>query len=383
MRALATADLPPLAGETREADRTCEEVLRQQPCEGGAHLWICVRKDAIGTQQVLAALARAAVVPVEAVECAGHRDRNGRCLQWFSIPRKLVEHPGPLRRAGSHGRMQVTELTGGTRALAPELVERLRWRLTVRGGAAFQGYARARALLDRLRSVGMPSYLPPPRDHADGSLARWGRLLAHGRPMPARVRLARAKHGRCLRAFQELLYNRWLDARVRDGLLGRCLDGEMLRPRAGEDVLMARGADGQLRMDSWEAIPLGPLYGEGCVPAKGEAAARVAAELARSGVGAAALARLRGARRPCRAQPTRAQVDPAGEDVEITFELPVEAHIECLLDELLRPAPLRVAVPEDAVAEDAVAEDVVAEDAIAEDADADARPEDAADGAGA
>ncbi len=217
MRALATPDLPELAGGVRDADRECEEVLLKQPCEGGAHIWICVRKDALGTQQVRAALARAAVVPVEAVASAGNRDRAGRCLQWFSIPRERVEHPGPLKRAGAQGRMQVTSVTGGTRALAPELVERMRWRVTIRGGAAHQGYARARALIDRLRAVGLPSYLPPPRDGADGSLARWGRLLAHGRPLPARVRLARDQHGRCLRAFQELLYNRWLDARVRDG----------------------------------------------------------------------------------------------------------------------------------------------------------------------
>ncbi len=329
---LLCADLPGVAGTCPDAARDCEEILTRAPETGGSHLWLRVRKEQLGTRQVLEALARCARLGPDAFSCAGNRDRAGRCIQWFSVPRDQVDQPAPRPAAATQARMRVLDNTHGRVPITPALVGRLHWTLRLVG--AGQGYQQARAILERLRLRGLPNALPFER--GGNQLARWGRMLAHGRPLPGRVRLPRSEHGRCLRAFQEQLFNRYLAERVAGGLHDRCLPGELVRPRRGEDEIMMDAAAGQRRLDSWEAVPLGPLFGAGMLPAAGEAEAREQALLVRERIGTAALARLRGGRRATRAQPTRTQLDPAGADLELRCELPVDTHIACLLAEFQR-----------------------------------------------
>lgn len=355
MHPLAASHLPGLQGHAPAAAWRCEEVLERQP-GGGAHHWIRVRKEGLSTGQVRGALARAAGVPEDEVACAGNRDRTGTCIQWFSIPQAALEHPGALNRAGAQGRMQVLSVQPGAMALAPELVARLRWQVRLVGAAVDQGYPRARAILDHLRLVGVPNVLPEPRADPDGILARAGRLLALGRPLPPALQRAQREPGRCLRAFQEQLFTRYLVARLADGLFARCVVGDRVRTRAGEEVLVEDAEAGQRRLDSWEAVVLGPLPGAGMAPVAGPAAAREDALLAEAGLDAAAMARLKGSRRAVRAQPQQVQLDPLEEDLQLTVELPVETPISALLAELLRapepgaPPPAEEALPAPAVA---------------------------------
>ena len=335
----ATDDLPRLPGRCSPQERSCEEVLLKAPARTGVHHWLKVAKTGLGTQQVRAAIARSVGLDAEVVACAGNRDRAGRCVQWFSLPEALVDHPGPLRRAGVQGKMQVLELTASHKAVTPELVERLSWTLTLRGAAAGDGYRAARRLLDRLRHAGCPNYVAPERFGAAGAHARLGRKLLAGGRLPPQAAAAGTDAGRCLRAAQEWLFNRYLAARVADGLLARCLPGDVVRGSRGEVALAGDPAHSEKRFASWEAVALGPLFGEGMLPAAGEAAAREAAVLVENELSPAQLKRLHGERRAVRYQPGRASIDPAGGDLVLNCELPTDAYVSELLAEFLLAAP--------------------------------------------
>ena len=337
MRARVTDNLPGVIARCRRADRTCEEVLAKQPAKTGEYFWLKVEKTDLGTTQVRAAIARAVKIDPELVSCAGNRDRHGRCIQWFSVPEAPLDHPGPLRRAGVAGKMRVLELTQSHKPVTADTIERLRWRCTLRGGRAEDGYQRAKAIMDRLRHVGLPNYLPEnPGD--DGTQAHWGNELLRGGRLPRSV-AANVGAGRCLRAIQSALFDHHLGSRVADGLLDQVLPGDLLRSSTGVDDVVGDSdlAHAQKRLGAWEAVVLGPLFGSGMAPVAGVAAEREAATLSDAGLTPAQVQQLHGGRRALRIQPAKTLVDFDGDDLVIHCELPEEAAIATLLDELIKP----------------------------------------------
>lgn len=335
MRARVTENLPGVKARSRRADRVCEEVLAKRPGDTGDYFWLKVEKSDLGTTQVRSAIARAVKIDPELVSCAGNRDRHGRCIQWFSVPEAPLDHPGPLRRAGVAGKMRVLELTRAHKPVTAQSVERLRWRCTLRGGRAEEGYQRAKAIMDRLRHVGLPNYLPEnPGD--DGTQAHWGNELLRGGRLPKSV-AANVGAGRCLKAIQAALFDHHLRSRVADGLLDRVLLGDLVRSVTGSEETVTDVAHAQKRVATWEAVVLGPLFGAGMVPVTGEAGEREQATLLDAGLSLAQVQQLHGARRALRVQPAKAVVDLDGEDLVVQCELPEETAITTLLDELIKP----------------------------------------------
>jgi tRNA pseudouridine13 synthase len=349
MLPFVTRDLPGTGGVSDASDRVCEEVLAKQPAATGDHLWLRVSKSGLGTQQARAAIARAAGVAIDFIDCGGNRDRHGRSVQWFSVPAQLVENPGALRRAGTQGKMSVLELTASHKPVTPDHIARLHWKVRIRGGNRDGGYHRAKAIVDQLRRAGLPNFVPLSHFGREGSFVKWGRMLLQGRRLPAQVSSTGVDEHRCQRAVQESLFDRYLTGRVEDGLLATCLEGDIIANRQGEISTVAFRDHVQKRMDSWEVVPMGPLFGSGMMPTTGEAAAREATVVADSELPSEAIARLHGGRRAVRVQPTKVIVDLEGEDVIIICELPTETYITVLLDEIMKPsATAPVAIDPDA-----------------------------------
>jgi len=335
MRARVTENLPGVNARNRRADRLCEEVLAKQPANTGAYFWLKVEKTDLGTTQVRSAIARAVKIDPELVSCAGNRDRHGRCIQWFSVPEAPLDHPGPLRRAGVAGKMRVLEMTQSHKPVTVETIERLRWTCTLRGGRAEEGYQRAKAIMDRLRHVGLPNYLPEnPGD--DGTQAHWGNELLHGARLSKSV-AANVGAGRCLRAIQSALFDHHLGSRVADGLLDRVLLGDLMRSTSGGDETVTNVEHALKRVTTWEAVVLGPLFGAGMAPVAGVAAEREAATLLDAGLSLAQVQQLHGGRRALRVQPAKTLIDFDGDDLVVHCELPEETAITTLLDELIKP----------------------------------------------
>ena len=352
-------DLPGLTATCGPNDRECEEVLAKKPAGTGRFHWIQVAKSNLGTQQVRAALARSVGADPALVACAGNRDRQGRCVQWFSIPIEAVDHPGPLRRAGVQGKMRVLTINASHKPVGPEAIERLKWTLHLRGGSAGDGYLRARAIVDRLRRDGFPNYLLPRQIGEDGGLARWGRQMVEGRRLPAQV-AAKTDPSRYLRALQEELFNDWLSRRVVDGLLSTCLLGDLVRGNTGEISAVTDPLSAAKRLASWEGMVLGPLFGKGMAPAAGDAAVRELEVLAGAGLEVGQVARLRGDRRAIRAQPAKSVVDRDKADVVITCELPIDTYVEAMLAEVLHTEVL----PEESLFEEPSSEEPPSEEPV-------------------
>ncbi len=336
MHHLTTQDLPGSGGRCGPNDRSAEEVLAKQPARTGDHWWLRVEKTGLGTQQARAAIARAAACPVEAVTCAGNRDRQGRNIQWFSVPAAVVDHPGPLRRAGAHGKMRVLELTSSHKPVDATTVAGLRWSCRIRGGNQEDGYQKARAVLDVLRRQGYPNWMPV--SLVDEDLTRLGRLLLEGRRLPPQAVARRIDPSRCRRACQGWLFDRWLEARIADGLLARCIPGDRIHARNGDEVLVTDTVVAQRRLDSFEVVVQGPLFGEEMPSVADAALERERSVLAAAGLADATWNGLVGGRRSARIQPGRTLLDIDGQDLLLTCELPVEAAIDGVLDEIIKPA---------------------------------------------
>ncbi len=330
MLPLATATLSPLISTRAQPARACHEVLAKQPAGTGDHWWIQVEKDGLGTQPARVAIAKAVNAPVDAVACAGWRDRRGISVQWFSLPADVVEHPGPLKRAGTQGKMRVLAVTQSHKPVSEAVVARLAWTLTFTKAKEHDGYVRGRAIVDRLRHVGVPAYLSTDQRRRDA--AKWGRLVLERKRLPPAVAALGVSPGECLGALRDSLFNRWLAARVADGLLDAVLLGDRLSARDGSELLATDLESMRKRVASWEAVVLGPLYGGGMSPAANEALAREAAVLTTAGL--SDVSALQGGRRVCRAQPAKASVDVDGNNIVVRCELPTEFNIDALIAEL-------------------------------------------------
>jgi tRNA pseudouridine13 synthase len=338
----ASQDLPGLSAPLvlKPGDLGCEEELLRQPGEGD-HWWLKARVGGLSVRQMVSAIARAGDIPEEAVGFAGGRDRNAVVLQWLSVPKDLVEHPKRLGNAGYQRQLLIQEIREGRGPIGPKSVGMLRWRCHLRGAAVDEGFLRARAILDRLRQRGFPNYLT--RSQAGGNQAKWGRLLAQGRGLPPRVQATGADPKRCLLTFRNQVFNRLVAARLDAGLLGTVLDGDVVEvhgnkpPPKRARELAEHGADYQPRCDSWEVVPLLPLFGRELMASAAAAREHELAMLTELEVAESAFDRLYGERRSLRIQPTSAQVELEKGDLVLTCRLPGEAHIEALLEEFARP----------------------------------------------
>ncbi len=342
----SSAHLPGTGGRLIEA--AAEEVLLKKPADTGEHMWVKVQKDVgLGTQQVRQALARSVAVPVELVSDAGNRDRHARFTQWFSLPLEPIDNPGPIKRAGAHGKMRVLEVTHSHKPFTAEYVDRIHWKVRLQHANRDGGYQKAKAILDFLRTAGVPNYAAPSRLGPDGQWAKWGRMVLKGDRLPAAVtRGGELSPGMCLRALQESLFNRWLAARIEDGLLGTSLVGDWIRSRSGAVETVTDPTHTDKRIATWEAVVLGPLFGAGMRPAAEEAAAREAAVLDAAEIGS--VARLSGDRRAARFQPQKTILDLEAEDLFVSCDIPVEANLLGLVDEILKeevPPPVAEADP--------------------------------------
>lgn len=328
-----TGDVPGCGGhfKAQPEDFEVEELPAYAPSGAGEHLFLWVEKRGHDTPWVARALASALGVPEREVSYAGLKDRQAVTRQLFSVPARAEERlagfAAPDVRvlwARRHGNKLRTGHLSGNRF-------RIRLREVRDAGAA-------RAVLERLSAQGLPNYFGEQRFGARGDNAEAGKKLLLGERLPRRP--DRFERKLFLSAYQSLLFNRALAARIGDGTLGRALKGDVLRKRdtGGLFVCESPEAD-QPRVDAFEVSPAGPLFGPKMLRAVGEVASREEALLAAEGLTLAAFERgggeTEGGRRPYRV-PFSPQVTPEGADLWIAFELPKGSYATVALRELLK-----------------------------------------------
>jgi tRNA pseudouridine13 synthase len=232
---------------------------------------------------------------------AGLKDKHAVTRQWISLPPPVT--PEAARAATIPG-LTVLAATRHANKLRTGHLRGNRFTLVVRELAvpAVEALRRAQAVLERLaRPPGVPAWYAEQRFGRDGETAALGRALVRGE----RVRGGPRERRLYVSAWQSELFNRYLDARLADGLHDRVLPGDLLRKTDSGGVFASEDpAAEQERLERGELCPTGPMPGARMrQPAEGTAAReREDALLASEGVTLADLARVaslaEGTRRP-------------------------------------------------------------------------------------
>jgi tRNA pseudouridine13 synthase len=286
-------------------------------------------------------LAAALGVAQDDIGSAGLKDRHAVTRQQLSLPPPITPEAAlavsvdgvRVLAAARHGHKLKTGHLAGNRFV---LVVR---ELAVDAAAAA---ARARAKLERLgRPPGVPAWYGEQRFGQGGETAAHGWALLRGERVPGGPRERRLYAS----ALQSELFNRWLEARLADGLYDRVLAGDVLRKVAtGGTFVCAEPEVDQPRLEIGDLAPTGPMYGvEMRRPPEGTPArAREDAVLAEAGLKIEDFARVarlaEGTRRPAGFPLAEADAR-AREDgtLELRFALPAGAYATVVAEELQNP----------------------------------------------
>ena len=338
-------DCEPLSGQVRKEpqDTKIEEVLRQQPCGGGPHLWVLVKHGQITTRQVASALARSVAIDPNLVAFAAVRDRFAEVWQWFSLPAADIDHPAALKNAGYKRLLKVQRVEAHKHAITTEDVLRLKYNIRLRKSALESGLLRSKKILDRLRRDGCPNYLGYVRMGPKGQHAKWGKVLWQGKHLPKRVEANKAEQRRYLSSYQAMLCNRYIAKRIEAESFTTCMPGDVMQCQLSkpwyqrEFQIAADQEQMQKRMDSWESVPCAPLFGEALQESADEALQFERAFIDELNIGDNIPKRVSGSRRAIRFQPNKVHCDDQREDLLLSCELDPDVYLSSMLEELFQP----------------------------------------------
>jgi tRNA pseudouridine13 synthase len=333
-----TADLAGSGGTLRAApeDFRVDEVPAYLPSGAGPHLYVRIEKRGRTTRDALRALASVLGVPERDAGYAGLKDKDAVTTQWLSFPVAKDPDPAALAAPG----LAVLEVSRHANKLRPGHVRANRFSLAVRGGDLVRARAVAAALLER----GLPNFFGAQRFGTEGRNAEIGRALLRGEGGPEVRRAARDRFLRRLSisAYQSELFNRWLAARMADGLFAAAVAGDVMKKldTGGLFTCEDPAADGP-RVARFEISPAGPMFGHKLRPAAGEALAREERILAADGMTLAAFARgggeAEGTRRAARLR-VEVLLEPLEGGYRATFELPKGTYATVVMGELVKGA---------------------------------------------
>jgi tRNA pseudouridine13 synthase len=270
------------------------------------------------------------------------KDKDAVTTQWLSFP--VTKDPDPATLDGPG--LRILEVSRHQNKLRTGHVRANVFSLVVRGGDA----ARARATAAALGARGLPNFFGPQRFGTEGKNAEIGRALLLGPDGPEVRRAARDRFLRrlSLSAYQALLFNRWLAARMADGLFAAALRGDVMKKldTGGLFDCADPAVDGP-RVEAFEISPAGPMFGHKLRAATADALVREEALLAAEGITLADFARGGGEAEGTR-RAARLRVDVTVEDLpegyRTRFELPKGSYATVVLGELVKG---EAAVPEE------------------------------------
>ena len=223
------------------------ELPLQLPAGEGEHLWLDIEKNGANTAFVAQQLAEAAGVQEWDVGYAGLKDRHAITRQWFSIylpTGKTGETPDLTQL--QHPEFKVLAQSRHLKKLRPGDLQGNRFRILLREVSGDREVIEAN--LQAVASQGVPNYFGAQRFGHDGGNVEQGRAML---AREIRVRNPKKK-GIYLSAVRSFVFNELLALRIRQGLWGKSLPG---------DVMDAAGR------------PTGPLWGRGRVATSDQAQA--------------------------------------------------------------------------------------------------------------
>lgn len=161
----------------RPEDFRVEEIPLLRPSGDGEHLYLRVEKRGVSTIEALRVLRRALNLKEEKAGCAGLKDANAVARQWFSFQTKARGVPDAALRAAEESGIRVLEATRSRVGLRRGALSGNRFEALIRGVAP-DAERKAREILDRLVSRGLPNAFGDQRFGVHGHTARIGFALA-------------------------------------------------------------------------------------------------------------------------------------------------------------------------------------------------------------
>jgi tRNA pseudouridine13 synthase len=268
-----TDDLPGVGGRIRQRDEDfeVEEVPSYEPCGSGDHLYLWVEKRGVAPEFFARTVAQRLGAHPGDIGTAGLKDRHAVTRQWVSAPKECQANVARIDGEG----IRVLKTSRHTNKLKPGHLRGNRFRILIRDA---ERNANIDAILDRIRTQGLPNYYGPQRFGRDGGTVELGLQCLAGKA-PRRIRPFLFRFA--LSAVQSLLFNDYLSRRVRDGLYRTVLAGDAMAkwPLGGMFVATDVAVE-QARFDARETVTAGPMFGRKTYPTQGVAAEREAAVLA-------------------------------------------------------------------------------------------------------
>ncbi len=311
-----------------------DEVPAYLPSGQGEHLYLHIKKQGISTPEVWQRLRRSFGIKEIEIGTAGQKDARGITTQWMSVPARLVEP----RLAEVEAALGVTLLEAKRHnnklRLGHLRGNRFTCRLESPEGISADDTAVLRGRAAEVARHGCPNLFGAQRfGHDDRAVRDAERFLS--RPRPAKTK----REQFWVSAFQSVLFNHWLAARVADGSWKSAIDGDVLEKRRGaafdcEDAVVdaARAAAGEVSCS-------GPLYGRAMRCAQRDALTAESRSLEALGVSRDALlaqpAFKTGTRRCARMWAEDVAVDAADNAVVIAFTLPAGSYASVFLREVV------------------------------------------------
>ncbi|MGQ3051824.1 MAG: tRNA pseudouridine(13) synthase TruD [Roseateles sp.] len=284
------------------------------PSGEGEHIWLEVEKNGANTAFVAEQLAAAAGVQVNDVGYAGLKDRHAITRQWFSIylPTGKGKGETPDLTPLQHPEFKVLSQSRHVKKLRRGDLQGNRFRIVLRDLSGDLD-----AIETNLKAVafqGAPNYFGAQRFGHDGGNVEQGRAML---AREIRVRNPKKK-GIYLSAVRSFVFNEVLALRIRQGLWGRPLPG---------DVMDGAG------------LPTGPLWGRGRVITSDQAQALENGVAERHAILCNGMehAGLDQERRALVARPVDMSWEwPQADQLVLTFSLPAGSYATSVLNEILR-----------------------------------------------
>jgi tRNA pseudouridine13 synthase len=329
-----TADLPGIGGviKSQPEDFVVEEIPAYEPSGTGEHLFLWVQKRGMGAEFFQRQVARRLGLGNDEIGTAGLKDRHAVTRQWVSVPARAEPRLSELEGDG----ITLLHHTRHGNKLKPGHLRGNRFTLVIRGVTAPEALP---ALVERLRTQGVPNFYGSQRFGHDGETLALGLDLLLGRPPRGGQKPGGFLRRLALSAVQSALFNAHVAERLREGLLRTVLAGDVMKkwPFGGMFNAVDLPTE-QARLEARETIPAGPMFGKKMFAAQDEAATREGATLERAGLTLAAFddhgKLLSGTRRYAFVYPEDLAAEVIPEGVRLVFTLPAGSYATVLVREL-------------------------------------------------
>ncbi len=337
-----TADLPGVGGvaKTNPEDFRVTELPLYAASGEGEHVWFRVQKVGMDGQTLVDKVADRFGVSRSEVGFAGFKDKYAVTQQWMSVWDRALD-PAELMGQWSE-EITVLEATRHTNKLKMGQLEGNHFVLTLRDVPADQ-IVFAEAILERIKSHGVPNYFGPQRfGHGFRTFWQGWNAIALGQLAP-HLRKNKRMRSLSLNAVQSAVFNHVLTQRIESGTFSTAVVGDVLEKKEGglARVDTENLAEWQANVAAGLAWPTGPMMAARMLRATDGVAEQEAESMALFGLTEEMFARrrtdLRGERRPLTVRADNVEFEQLGNDaIRVGFSLPSGSYATVLLRELMK-----------------------------------------------